>query len=766
MRSQRKKICCFYRFTAVLILLLLLNSCNIYRYVPKDDYLFTGSNITFVKKSKENSDVKSELMSKTFPLPNQRILLLRLPLMSYSISSHSEKKFINYYLHEKFGEPPVLLSQTNPSDMRRRMEAQLNDLGYLNGTLHDSIIRDGRKAHINFQIELKERYLMDTITFPTDSSDLSKAIAASGRRTILKKGVPFTLDAVKTERERINLYLRNRGFFFFSADFLILEADTNHKNRVCGRMTVKPDIPKQAAAMYTIRNFTIYSNYSADRDSVLHHLPFRQEEGFKHIDTLPRFKPVLFRENIVMKEGDIFKFKNQQITTGRMVNLNNFKFINMMFTPVDSAEKPMLDATLYLTPYNRRSIQAELGCYSKSNNYVGTEIKLKLTNRNLFHTGDHIDFDISAGFEEQLTSRNMVTYNNRNYSGSVNFYTPHFYLPFRFRRLDSEFIPRNRISLSAEYLHKPRLYTMRSIRLSYGYLWKSGKSWEHSFDPLVLNLVNPTNITATYDSTLASDPYLAKSFEKVFIMGGEYTLTYNSHFRKSFPLRIYNSTMLSVAGNLPGLVIKPAKADTSLHGLLDVPYAQYVMLNNDFRIYYSLTNSVTWVNRIYMGYGYAYHNSETMPFIKQFFIGGSNSLRAFRNGTLGPGTYTDSIIRSQAIQAGEIKLEFNSELRLKLIKYIYTAVFADAGNIWYRTEQASMPGARFSRNWYKELAVDAGVGLRVDFSLMVIRLDLAMPLRLPSNPEGQRWVVDDIDVGSPGWRKENILLNIAFGYPF
>jgi outer membrane protein assembly factor BamA len=155
-----------------------------------------------------------------------------------------------------------------------------------------------------------------------------------------------------------------------------------------------------------------------------------------------------------------------------------------------------------------------------------------------------------------------------------------------------------------------------------------------------------------------------------------------------------------------------------------------------------------------------------MPYLKQFFIGGSNSLRAFRNGTLGPGSYSDSLITSQAVQAGEIKFEYNSELRLKVMKYIYTAVFTDVGNIWYRKEQPDAPGSGFSRNWHKELAVDAGLGLRIDANIMVIRFDVAIPLRIPSLPEDQRWVVDDVNIGSKQWRKDNVILNIAFGYPF
>jgi len=756
----------FLKLFSASILLVLVSSCNIYRYVPEKDHLFVGSKITFDKKNKDASEIKSTLLSRTWPVPNKKIAFIPLQLISYSISKPSEKKFINYFLHEKFGEAPVLLSQANPADMRRRMVVQMHDLGFLNAMVYDSVIIKKRKAYINFRVVPFERYTIDTLIFPSDSSKLSKAIAETAENTLLKRGVPFSVERVKSERERIDLELRNKGYFYFTPDFLALAADTNHKNHVLTSMVVKPDIPAEARNIYSINNFVIYSNYSSDRDSVLHQIPARQEDGFKHVDTLPRFKPVLFKQNIAMKEGDLYSYKNQKTTVQRMVNLSNFKFINTTFTPVDSSKTPALDVELFLTPYTRRSLQAEFGAYSKSNNYAGTEVKLKLTNRNLFHKGDHLDLDLSVGFENLVKAKNTEDNANQNYAASVNFYRPVFYLPFRIRRTDTDYIPKNKISLGAEYIRKPALYTARSLRFSFGYLWKSGENWEHIFDPIVVNLINPTNITPKYDSTLADDPNLAKSFEKQFIVGGEYTLNYSNSNSGSSIFNFYNSTSIGLSGNLLSLFVKPASISGGQEDFFGVPYAQYLLGSNDFRVYMKLTDRITWVNRVFFGYGYSYANSQIMPYLKQFFIGGSNSMRAFRNGTLGPGSYSDSLITSQAVQAGEIKFEYNSEFRFKVTKYIYTAAFTDVGNIWYRKEQPDAPGSGFTRNWHKELAVDAGVGLRIDANIMVIRLDLAIPLRIPSLPEDQRWVIDNIDIGSKQWRKNNVVLNIAFGYPF
>jgi len=754
----------FFLLIFASILMMLVSSCNVYRYVPEKDYLFAGSRISFTTNDKKATKLKPVLLAKTWPVPNKKLLGVPVSLISYSISKPPTGKGLRYLLHDKIGSAPVLLSQANPNDMRRRMEAQMHDFGFLNASVTDSVVHHNRKGYIDFRITPGTIYTIDTLIFPSDSSELSKAIAATSPGTLLKEGEDFTLENVKAERSRIDLELRNNGFFYFNPDLLILAADTNHKNLVYASILVKPEVNEIARKKYMIRNFKIYSDYSADRDSILQTEPYKQEEGFKYIDTLLRYKPVLFRDNILMKEGELYSYKNQRTTVQRIVNLNNFKFINTTFTLADSGAKPSLDAALFLTPYNRRSVQTEIGAFSKSNNFVGTEIKVKLINRNLLHTADHMNVDVSAGFEKLLQSTD--NYSNQNYSGSVNFFTPHFVLPFKIKRNDSEYIPQNKISAGAEYLRKPKLYTMRSLRFSYGYLWKSGENWDHAFDPLVLNLVNPTNITPAYDSTLAGDPNLAKSFEKQFIVGGEYTLSYRNRNSGSRVFTLYNSFSVNLSGNLPGLVEPDTKNTDSQQSFLGIPFARYVMANNDFRVYTRLGTNSKWVNRLFFGYGYSYANSDVMPYIKQFFIGGSNSLRAFRNGTLGPGSYTDSLIKTQAVQAGEVKFEYNTEFRYKLMKYLSPAAFIDVGNIWYRKEQPDMPGSGFSRNWIKELAVDAGLGLRIDVNIMVIRLDVAIPLRIPSLPADQRWVVNEVNMGSKQWRKENVVLNIAFGYPF
>jgi outer membrane protein assembly factor BamA len=157
-----------------------------------------------------------------------------------------------------------------------------------------------------------------------------------------------------------------------------------------------------------------------------------------------------------------------------------------------------------------------------------------------------------------------------------------------------------------------------------------------------------------------------------------------------------------------------------------------------------------------------------LPFSKQYIIGGSSSIRGFRMSNLGPGTYklTAEDLRYFQIIGGDYKLLVNTEIRIPLSKSLSTAVFIDAGNIWTKDTLTFGPAGKFTKNWYKEIAVASGVGLRFDIGILLIRADLGIPFRKPYLPDGQRWVLNQIDFGSRSWRKENLILNIAFGLPF
>ncbi|HEY0274316.1 MAG TPA: BamA/TamA family outer membrane protein, partial [Chitinophaga sp.] len=492
--------------------------------------------------------------------------------------------------------------------------------------------------------------------------------------------------------------------------------------------------------------------------------PFTLYKNFRISDPKKEFKPIVFDRIMMLEPDSLYRLRKHDATLQRLVSLGTFKFIKAQFRPY-SRDSSLLNATFFLTPYPKHSLQFELRGTSKSNNFVGSEIAVSTKNRNWLHSATLLELNLSGGFEVQNGGQNIGK-NSYTLKGELAATFPRFITPFRLNPV-TPFVPRTRISAAYELWSQQDLYKLNSFNLQAQYIWKQSRYVSHTLSPISITFVLPTDTTAAYDSIIHYDPSQRAALEKQFILGSNYTFTYNNQNDKRVH-GFYFSANADIAGNLAGLFLKKNQGDTA-KAILGVPIAQYVRFQVDGRYYWRLSRNVTWVNRVFAGYGLPYGNSRQLPFIKQYFTGGSNSLRAFRARTLGPGSYRlpDSISRYIANESGDIKLELNSELRMHLVSILNAALFVDAGNIWNQKYIPDQPGSEFHlSNVPAQTAVGAGVGLRVDASIVVVRLDLGIPLRKPWLDPGQRWVFNQIDFGDGAWRKENMVLNIAIGYPF
>jgi len=172
--------------------------------------------------------------------------------------------------------------------------------------------------------------------------------------------------------------------------------------------------------------------------------------------------------------------------------------------------------------------------------------------------------------------------------------------------------------------------------------------------------------------------------------------------------------------------------------------------------------------RAFAGFARPYGNSSVLPYTRQFFSGGPSSIRAFNINSVGPGTYNQNNDTIGFLQlGGDVKLELNAEYRFGIYRFFKGALFIDAGNVWRLISNPDALGNPFSSSRIlKDIAVGAGVGLRVDVSFFVLRFDLATPLRKPWLEQTNKWVINEINPGSSAWRKDNLILNVAIGYPF
>jgi hypothetical protein len=312
---------------------------------------------------------------------------------------------------------------------------------------------------------------------------------------------------------------------------------------------------------------------------------------------------------------------------------------------------------------------------------------------------------------------------------------------------------------------------MSTFQFLYGFKWKNSIRIENEFNPINISNTSIQNESMLFTDLLAANPFLKKSYEEQFIAGGNYSFTYNEQMLTGKRMQYFFHFTAETAGNVFSLVHliggatptadNPSKVGGSI-------YSQFAKLSVDGRAYYNFRDKNKLALRMFAGVASSYGNSSTLPYSKQFFSGGPTSIRAFQINSIGPGTHLQNMATRGFLQmGGDIKLEANAEYRFGIYRFIKGALFVDAGNVWLQKSNPAKNVSPFAiGSCMNELAVGAGVGLRIDVSFFVLRFDLAMPLRKPWLEDNHRWVVRQIDFSSASWRTQHLILNIAIGYPF
>ena len=749
----------------------ILISCSTTRKLKPGQILYTGANVKINPDSSGKIDdekfIKKTLESKTRPRPNKSLLGIKWKLQLYNLAPDTVKrKGIGNWLKNKVGQPPVLLSELKLKYNNAVLKSYLTSQGYLQAEVSGDTIVKNKKGSAIYSAYTGIRYKMNSVSFPKDTGTLTNNINANKDNTLVKVGNFYDLDIYKNERIRIDNDLKEKGYFYFSPDYLIVQVDsTIGKSLVDVRIKVKDIAPDAALKPFNIRNINIYPSYNLRRDSILRDLKPFQYRDFTIYDNRNTFKPKVFDRLIFFKKGENYNRKDHNQSLNRMVNIGAFQDVRAEFIPLDSFRNNELDLNIYLTPLKKNSLTFSVTGTDKSSNFVGSEVKITQTTRNLFRGAEILDLSASGGFETQYSGQSKGI-NSYSFTAEGKLTFPQFIVPFYKPKSTTSFIPKTIASISYQLLSRDTVYKLNSFKTEFGYNWKENLYKEHNLNPISINIVQPTRRdSADLAALYAKIPGLENTLEEQFIIGSNYNFTFTNQMEQNRRNNTYFYGSLETGGNLWGLFV--GQDASGKRKLLNTPLTQFIRLETDLRDYYKINRNITWANRLNLGYGYAYGNSTSMPFVRQFFAGGSNDIRAFRARSLGPGTYKVDPNQTFADLSGDIKFLLNSELRFKIAGVLQGALFADAGNIWLRKEDPGRLGSGFKfKNTLSEMAVGTGAGLRIDAKIFVVRLDGAFPIRKPYLPNGQRWVLNKVDFGNKTWRKENFILNIGIGYPF
>jgi len=759
----------------MLLVALAVYSCSVEKYIPEDEFLYRGANLKFIDTvlDKNYKEVKTETEGVLYPQPNSRFLGMYPGLYFHYKAQRENQGIINKFFNKKIGEEPVYFSDVELSETEELIYNRLENRGFFYSLIESNSIIDSSShtAKVNYEVTLKKPYVLETYQLEkdslpsTDSLELVKKLekAVVDENSVIKKGMRFDLADFKSERERIDEFLKQEGYYNFNGNFLIFEADTNtYDNKKFDLfLRLKDNVPDKSKVPYIIDDVDVYPNESIEtrdqeKDTVsLDSLDFIQAKEF--------FKPKRLSPYILLKPGQRYNPILSKYTSRRLSSIGTYKFVNIHYkekdTVVDENGFRHLDAIIELSPLQKRSLRAELQGVTKSNNFAGPGLGLTYTNRNWFKGGEQLNIRGSVAYEKQFSSGEQSGLSSLQLGLETSVRFPRLLFPIvdvnkRFKYS----IPQTEVKLGIDYLNRSQLYSLNSYQTSFGYIWKANRYVTHQLNPININYVRLGNVTEEFNDILNQNQFLRRSFEQQFIAGLTYGFTYNELVDNYRTGALYFNFNFDIAGNTLSLFDQSATDEdgNAVNEFLGLQYAQYAKGDIDIRYHYKLNDDgQVLIARLFGGLGYSYGNSESLPFVKQYFAGGPYSVRAFRIRGLGPGSYQptdESSYNAYFDRAGDIRLEANLEYRFPLFNYVNGAIFTDAGNVWLLRENDALPGGKFSSSFTNELGIGSGVGVRVDIQGFVIRFDLASPLKRPAKSF-------EFEYDSP-------VLNFAIGYPF
>ena len=773
-----KKLCSL-KLPLLLLVVLIFYSCNPTKYVPSDKTLLDKSEINLDNNRIKKSDLEPYVKQE----PNKKIFGARFHLGLYNLSNIEKTGWPHGWLRN-IGEEPVIFDAFAASKSSEQIENYLSSKGYFNAEVTTDIFTHKQKTDIIYQVMAKNPYRIRRVAYDIRDQKIRNLFFMDTINCLIKSGEIYDVDVLQNERIRLERFIKDMGFYSFSRDHIYFEVDSTIGNRQVDiyyqvRKFLRYDnlnrIIESDHQRYRINNVYIYTGFDPKRaldegDAYLQKQDTTLVDGFYFLTDMEKHsvKPNVIIQSLYIKPADLFQVTNMERSQDHLNSLQTFRLVNIRYNepgnvPGWEANELPLDCVIRLTPVTLQEFRVELEGTNSAGN-LGGAVNFVYQHKNLFRGAERLTIKLKGAYEtlsEQITGSRST----QEYGFETSLTLPRFMLPF----LEKErFIKRYnpKTVITAAYNHqKMPVYTRTVANASFGYNWRGNRFTQHSVYPLQLNVVKLPFIDPHFEMHIDTSSYLAYSYKDVFILGGNYIYVFNNqNIKKSRDYWFIKMTG-ELAGNLLALGYRAAGAKTSNDSNYEIfgqPFAQYVRADVDIRYNWTLNEVSSLVYRGFIGVGIPYGNSKAVPFEKQYFSGGANSIRAWNVRSLGPGSYTP-VDSSFFNMTADVKLEFNAEYRFKLFWILEGATFLDIGNIWTFYEDEDRPGTQFKFNkFYKDLAIGTGLGLRFDLNFVILRADLGMKLRDPQLPDNPKWILQRRKLNF----RNDFTLNISIGYPF
>jgi outer membrane protein insertion porin family len=771
---------------------ILFARCTATKYLPAGEYFYDNTRIIIVNASEiktEDEKISESLLESIPTTDNRKALGSRPEVWCYFIAGNPGKNaFIKQFVKNTLGTAPVFLSGINAEAVARVLAGKLNNAGYFRSTVTYEIEKNEKKrsSTIIYKALVQRPYYLRNVNYPGEPDTILIPVMTKVARTSpLKAGQQYSLEKLKEELARIEREFKNNGFFFFTSKHLIFEIDSTVADHAVDlELKFEGTLPARVRTRYKLNRATVYCDNPTYNDSL-----------FVHADTLSNHaidliynkwnrknlvKPVFLTRLIDLEKGTYFSLNKNEVTQSLFMDVDIFRSMKLKYTPT-TPDSGRLNPFIFLGLRPKKSLTTDLKLVSKSNGTIGPLASITFTNRNFLKGAEKFDVSLSGAYETQISNQSTGTLNAFELKLESSLVVRKLLLPFKSKPDVKKFLPATTFNAGINFQNRVDYYDISAFNASVAYSWNRTQSTQHEFVPIDISYVNTSNISPDFYDVLSFNPSLAISLQDQFIIATRYTYTIKGLAantllnEKESPEekkhRFFFKGSIEQSGNILGAVMSKVNDSAEKpYEILGSPYAQYLKGDVDVRHYWTIGRHHTLVTNIVAASGYAYGNAVTLPYVKQYSIGGASSIRAFPARTIGPGSYnhhTDQTFSEDSIsftdQYGDIKLQGNIEYRFDIIGFLKGAVFTDAGNIWTFRADSARAGTQFKADeFYKQVAIGTGIGIRLALGVLLLRFDTAIPMRR----QDVGWVLNDMDWNSAAWRKENITFNIAIGYPF
>lgn len=736
---RKKPSFCLFAAT-VMATAVLSFSCSTTRVLGDGQFRLADNKVVVDNDRKFNTkEIESYIKQK----PNSYIIFGWNPFLNiYNWSGKNADKGINKFLRE-IGTAPVVYQPSQVEASVENINRHLEYLGYYGSDVRSEVRVNGKRVTVTYSVTLGRRYRIGNVSFAVPDGEFKEDFYADTAAVSIRPGDFLSEDALEKETERAASMFRRKGYFGFTKNYFSFEADTLARRDTADLlMTVKEYTRNQTAEYARPHRKYFFGDVSISYDNDL------------------KFNDRVLKNICTIRPGAMYDEREVNTTYSRLSALRLFSGVNVALNPRDSG---IVDCDISLTKSRMQGFKVNLEGSTNSTGLIGISPQVSYYHKNIFHGGQWLNLGFLGNFQFKYDDRSVKS-NEFGVSAGLSF--PEFLgLPNSIFHGPS--VPRTEINASYNYQNRPE-YTRNMISTSYGYSGslRNGKFF-YQFYPIQAKIVRLTNLDPNFYTTLSGNPFMRDAYQNHFDVGSGLVAYYTTS-TALVPKETYEYARLQLdaSGNVLSLFNKAMKSDEYGSRLIwNTPYSQYIRteLTLGKTFVFGKNGGQALAIRLLGGVGYAYGNSSTIPFEKQFYSGGANSMRGWQARSLGPGNSKADTTFVIPSQTGDVKLEANLEYRFPMFWKLCGAVFTDVGNIWTLKETDGDDGSHTHfdlKNLAASLAADWGIGLRVDLNFLILRIDMGMKLYDPSQ-DTDRWRAP-----SQWLKKDGYSLHFGVGYPF